>query len=307
MYAIQVDGLTKRYGRGARASVALDGLSLSVEPGRIYGLLGANGAGKTTLVKVLLGLRRATEGTASLLGRPIGDVRVRREVGYLPEDHRLPPYLTGHQALRIYGSLQGLSKAEIRSRGGELLERLDLAGRAGQKIRAWSKGMKQRLGLAQALLGRPRLLFLDEPTDGVDPVGRKVIREIIEEAARGGTTVFLNSHLLMEVERICHRIAILDRGRKVCEGAVEDLVRPSNEFEFDLAGGPGDPADTLAGLPGVSAEASDGGWLVRVDREESIDAVIDRLRAAGHGIRGMTRRKQSLEDYFLQTLEEAAT
>ncbi|MBI4613187.1 MAG: ABC transporter ATP-binding protein [Planctomycetes bacterium] len=304
MAAIEVDGLTKCYGRGAKRFTALDELRLQVEDGQIYGLLGPNGAGKTTLVKLLLGLRWPSGGQARILGAPAGTPGVRRQVGYLPEDHRLPLYLTGLQSLTVYGLLQGLSGDQVRARAMPLLERLDLKDWARTKVRKYSKGMKQRLGLAQALLHEPRVLFLDEPTDGVDPVGRKIIRDMIEEIHRKGTTVFINSHLLMEVEMICDRIAILNRGKKVREGTIEELIPKTNDFVFRLAPHSADVDLLLRGIAAVEKDGKDeGGYLLALDREEDLDAAIDRLRGAGVGIREIVRRRQTLEEFFLETIE----
>jgi ABC-2 type transport system ATP-binding protein len=215
MEAIHVDRLRKRFGAGPAQVDALCGISLRVEPGEIYGLLGRNGAGKTTLVRILLDLVRPTAGKARILGRPSREVAARAAVGYLPEDHRFPEYQTGEGTLLLQGALAGLPARARKARARELLGLvgLDRAGR--QKVRAYSKGMKQRLGLAQALVGDPQLVLLDEPTDGVDPVGRAEIRDLLLSLKRSGKTVFLNSHLLSEVERLCDRVAILERGALV--------------------------------------------------------------------------------------------
>jgi ABC-2 type transport system ATP-binding protein len=203
---------------------ALGGVSLDVERASVFGLLGQNGAGKTTLIKILLGMLAPTSGSAHLLGRPVGSVAARRDVGYLPEDHRLPEYHTGPSLLDVYGGLQGLPRQERRRRAAELLDRLGLAGREKLRIRGYSKGMKQRLGLAQALLHRPSVLFLDEPTDGVDPVGRKQIRDLLLAERARGVTIFINSHLLGEVEQLCDRVAILRKGQLAIVGTVTEVV-----------------------------------------------------------------------------------
>lgn len=202
----------------------LAGVSLEVEPGTLFGLLGQNGAGKTTLIKILLGLVAPTAGQANLLGEPVGRLAGRREVGYLPEDHRLPDYHTAPSLLHFYGALQGLTRRERLARIPFLLELLGLKGREKLRIRGYSKGMKQRLGLAQSLLHRPRVLFLDEPTDGIDPVGRKQIRDVLLEQQRAGVTVFINSHLLGEVEQLCDRVAIMRRGHLLVSGTVAELT-----------------------------------------------------------------------------------
>ena len=217
--------LCKTYGalRRSRRVEALRGLDLQVRAGEIFGLLGPNGAGKTTLVKILLGICLGSSGEARLLGRPVGDPEARRGVGYLPENLRLPDFLDAVGALEFLGRLSGMPAAARRTAIPAVLEQVGLADRSKSKVATFSKGMLQRLGLAQALLHRPRLVVLDEPTDGVDPIGRKEIRDVLLQMREKGTTVFLNSHLLSEVERICDRVAILDRGRLIAEGTLADL------------------------------------------------------------------------------------
>src|SRR5204863_4264972 len=193
-------------------------VSLTVERGHIFGLLGQNGAGKTTLIKILLGITRLTAGNASLLDEPAGSAAVRRRVGYLPEDHRFPDYHTGASLLDFYGALLDVPRRERARRIPEALEQVGLRGRMDYKIRTYSKGMKQRLGIAQALFHDPEVVFLDEPTDGVDPVGRREIRAIMARLKGEGKTLFLNSHLLGEVELVCDRVGILQEGELVREG-----------------------------------------------------------------------------------------
>src|SRR5262249_13678341 len=203
---------------------ALKGVSLKVEKGQIYGLLGQNGAGKSTLVKILLGIVRKTDGEAMLFGEPVGKVKVRARVGYLPEDHRFPEYHTGYSLVDFYGGLYGLSRAQRRAKIPEMLELVGIKGRMESKIRTFSKGMKQRLGIAQALFHDPELIILDEPTDGVDPIGRKEIRTIMQQMKERGKTIFLNSHLLGEVELICDRVGILQRGAIIQQPDIPTLT-----------------------------------------------------------------------------------
>jgi ABC-2 type transport system ATP-binding protein len=297
---VAVEGLEKDYG----TVKALGGVSLDVARGEIFGLLGQNGAGKTTLVKILLGMVLPTGGAARLLGRPVGSVAARRLVGYLPEDHRLPEYHTGPSLLDVYGGLQGLSRAERRARTAELLATLGLAGREGLRIRGYSKGMKQRLGLAQALLHRPRVLFLDEPTDGVDPVGRRQIRELLLAERARGVTIFINSHLLGEVEQLCDRVAIMRRGQVVLSGTVPELVglKKSWLVGFDRPPGPG---MQRAGLRLERAERP-GLFRLRVagpadaDPEPLLDRFLAEATAAGLALRHLERERGSLEDIYLE-------
>ena len=215
----------------------MKGVSFQVERGTIFGLLGPNGAGKTTLIKVLLGIVRKTDGTAALLGLPAGDRSGRRSVGYLPESHRIPRHHTANSALEYYGSLSGMSGAEVRRRRPELLELVGLGSWGQSSVKKFSKGMLQRLGLAQALMHNPELLILDEPTDGVDPVGRSEMRGTLQRLKSEGKTIFINSHLLQEIELVCDRVAILVQGELRREGLVEEITRrQQTEIELTVAG-----------------------------------------------------------------------
>jgi ABC-2 type transport system ATP-binding protein len=303
---ISVDDLGKVYGgrklgflgKGFRA---LDGVSLEVGRGSVFGLLGPNGAGKTTLIKILLGLVKKSEGRASLFGRDAGDAEARKRVGYLPEAHRMPPYLTGRQVLMLYGMMSGRSATFLRDRIPAWLDRVGMSADADRKVREYSKGMQQRIGLAQALVHEPELIFLDEPTDGVDPAGRRVIREIVAELKEKDATVFLNSHLLMEVEMICDRIVIMNRGRIIREGAIAELTQTTGAVRFDVTPVP-DLAAVLGGITGVP-RVDHAGFEVALEAGET-DVVIDRLRAAGVSIRAVVPRKLTLEDSFLQAVRE---
>jgi ABC-2 type transport system ATP-binding protein len=233
--ALSVSSLSKTYRTGflRRSGVqALDGVSLAVEEGAIFGLLGPNGAGKTTLVKSLLGLVHPTGGTARLFGQPAGTPAARQRIGFVPENHRFPGFFTATQTLHAYGRLADVPRAARAERIPALLDRLDLDGRGDSKVKTFSKGMLQRLGLAQALLNEPDLLFLDEPTGGVDPVGRRAIRDIVVELRDEGKTIFLNSHLLSEVEKVCTQIAILRDGSLVRRGSVEELTAVDRVYDL---------------------------------------------------------------------------
>ncbi len=238
--AVWVRDLEKTYRDGwfSRHDVrALAGVSFRVERGEIFGLLGPNGAGKTTLIKILLGIVKRTGGEASLLGSAAGDRRSRRRVGYLPENNRVPRHHTGFTALEYFGGLSGLSPREVRRRRGDLLKLVGLEQWGDVSVRKYSKGMQQRLGLAQALLHDPELLILDEPTDGVDPVGRSEMRSLLVELKQAGKTVFLNSHHLQEIELVCDRVAIMQRGVVRREGRVSELtISPRTEAYLTLVG-----------------------------------------------------------------------
>jgi ABC-2 type transport system ATP-binding protein len=297
---IQTRNLVKRYGRVE----ALKGASITVARREIVGLLGQNGAGKTTLVKVLLGITKPTSGEASLLGQPAGSASVRQRVGYLPEDHRFPDYHTGYSLLDFYGTLLGVPGAERRRRIPEVLELVGLKGRMHSKIRTYSKGMKQRVGLAQALLHDPEVIFLDEPTDGVDPVGRREIRSLLLQLKEEGKTIFINSHLLGEVELICDRVGILQKGEMIREGTVDSLTQQRGVFRIGLAPGQAFPAEEAASQ-GFEVSRAGEFWEVGLPDGRSIDPIVDLVRARGLSLRHLTEKRQSLEDLFVQTVEAA--
>ncbi len=297
---IETRELRKYYG----SIRALNGVTLAVEKGQIYGLLGQNGAGKTTLIKILLGITRLTDGMATLLGRPAGDVPVRARVGYLPEDHQFPGYHSGYSLMDFYGQLYGVSRADRRQKIPATLELVGIAGRMHSKIKTYSKGMKQRLGIAQALLHNPEVIFLDEPTDGVDPVGRREIRELMARLKEQGHTIFLNSHLLSEVELVCDRVAIIQRGELVREGTIAELTEQKGLFEMRLATGQAFPAEQLRGLGYTVTQVRDL-WQVALKEGQSIDPVVKLIADGGLSLRHLVEKKVSLEDVFMATVEGA--
>jgi ABC-2 type transport system ATP-binding protein len=300
-YVITTTDLVKNYG----SVKALKGVSLSVRRGEIFGLLGQNGAGKSTLIKILLGIVRKTDGDATLLGEPAGVAHVRQRVGYLPEDHQFPQYHTGYSLLDFYGQLNGMSRSERRKRIPAVLEIVGIAKRMNWKVRTYSKGMKQRLGVAQAILHDPDVIFLDEPTDGVDPVGRREIRELMEDMKAHGKTVFVNSHLLSEVELICDRVAILQRGELAREGTVADLTRQEGRYVVGLAAGQEFPAQDVARL-GYRSEPHGDRWEVITGEEpDAIDKVLFLLAEKGLKVRHLVEKKQTLEDVFVNMVDGA--
>ncbi len=302
MAVIHTDNLVKMY---SGRILALKGVSLNVERGEIFGLLGQNGAGKTTLIKILLGILRATEGSARLLDEPVGRVAVRRRVGYLPEDHRFPEYHTGASLLEFYGALLEMPRSDRLRRIPEVLEMVGVKGRMHSKIRTYSKGMKQRLGIAQALMHDPDVIFLDEPTDGVDPVGRREIRRIMGELKDRGKTIFLNSHLLGEVELICDRVAILDRGQVIRMGGIAELTRQKGTFVVGLAEGQRFPVEEAAQLGYTAVHNADPHWEVDLLDGQTIDPVLKLLAERGLQLRHLLEKRQTLEDLFVQTVEAA--
>lgn len=319
---IQVKNLSKTYHDGGLLSKrdiqALIDVSFDVPPGEVFGLLGPNGAGKTTFIKILLGIIHKNGGSAKMLGYPAGDRRSRVKVGYLPERLVVPPHHTGRTAIEFYGQLSGMKLAEVYARRDEVFELVGLAERADDWVRKYSKGMLQRLGLAQALIHNPQLLILDEPTDGLDPVGRSQVRAILARLRDEGKTIFLNSHLLQEVELICDRVAILDRGRLKRVGPVEEMTSgrgdkpekkkkavPVLEVELELAGNEDAIRRGLGKRPvdGWRQTSPDHFRLTTVlDNQAAVDACVDDLRAAGVSIGRLHPRRASLEDVFMEAV-----
>jgi ABC-2 type transport system ATP-binding protein len=302
--AISVSALTKRYStRFGRSHVlAVDGVSFQVEPGEIFGLLGPNGAGKTTTVKILLGLTRATSGEASIFGIPVGRPESRRRVGYLPEGHRFPGYLTARATLKVFGRMSGMSSRAIGARSAELLERVRLAEWADVRVKKFSKGMVQRLGLAAALVHDPDVLLLDEPTDGVDPVGRREIRDLLREEAGKGRAILLNSHLLSEIEQTCGRVAILRKGRVVREGRIEELTRRDARFRM-VAAPVDEPLLQAFRETGAGVERVNGHLILSVRDLAHVNALVDRLRSEGRTLQELAPDRSTLEDVFVDLVK----
>jgi ABC-2 type transport system ATP-binding protein len=318
-YAVDVRDLRKTYRDGLlgrKTFAALKGISFSVRPGEVFGLLGPNGAGKTTCVKVLLGIVRKTGGEATVFGAPAGSRQARMRIGYLPESLRIRKYHDAWSALEYYGQLSGLSLRTIRERREGLLASVGLLERASDPASKYSKGMLQRLGLAQALLHDPDLLVLDEPTDGLDPVVRNQIRVLIEDLSKRGKTIFLNSHILQEVELVCDRVAILDRGEVKFVGPVKELTR-QRESAVQTVGQPraelevtleleGAPDAILAALPREQVVRSDslpGGMVSVVARfadQADLNRTLTSLIGSGVVIHGFQRKRASLEEAFLR-------
>ncbi|HLE60073.1 MAG TPA: ABC transporter ATP-binding protein [Thermoanaerobaculaceae bacterium] len=300
---VSVRRLAKDFRHWGRRLRALDAVDLEVRRGEVFGLLGANGAGKTTLIKILLGLTRPTEGEARVRGRDPRVASSRTRIGYLPEGHRFPGYLTGAATLRLFGRLAGLPEGTLDRRTPELLELVGLGDRARDRVGRYSKGMTQRLGLACALLDDPNVLFLDEPTDGVDPVGRRQIRDILLAIRATGATIFINSHLLSEVERTCDRVAILHHGRVIREGTVEGLTRPTQRFRLHLAAGELPATERLRAI-GAAVVTSNGALEVEVPDLETLNRLVDTLRAERLLIAEISPLRAALEDVFVEVVGE---
>ncbi len=304
-FAIETEGLIKIFrsrwsGKEVRA---VDGISLRVEQGATFGLLGPNGAGKTTFVKLLLSCAHPTAGRATVFGRDARDAEARRPIGYLPENHRFPTYMTGRSMLDFYGALSGMDAASRRKRIPELLATVGLAEWGDVRLGKYSKGMLQRVGLAQALMHAPTLLILDEPTDGVDPIGRRQIREILQTLEHQGVTIFLNSHLLAEVELFCHDVAIIHRGRVALEGKVKDLTAGSG-YRVEAENVPERLQQDLRSRARAAAERNGNIEFIFASREEANQAV-DLLRAEHCAIEAVARTNSTLEDIFVKVVNES--
>jgi len=282
--------------------IALDSVSLGVDQGEVFGLLGPNGAGKTTLVKTLMGLTSITSGDALVNGLPPGNPGSRQQVGFLPENPRFPSHLTGRALLVFSGRLSGVSDDDINSRLKPLLVLVGMERWADTKVSKYSKGMTQRIGVAQALIGDPDIVFLDEPTDGIDPIGKLEIRGVLEKIRDQGKTVFLNSHLLSEVEAIADRVAILSRGKVVRVGTVDELTVHENQYEIEA-----DIGNERIVIPeeiGQRVSITAKSMTVSLVKPENINKVIDELRLRRINIWSVKPVKQSLEQSFFEAVTE---
>jgi ABC-2 type transport system ATP-binding protein len=272
--ALAVRGLEKRY----RGATALAGVDLEVEQGQLFGLLGPNGAGKSTLVKIACGLVRASGGSAEVCGARAGSTEARRAIGYLAELFRFPGWARASEVLELHQRLAGSAGGEAER--AELLELVGLSDAADRRVEAMSKGMQQRLGIAQALVGSPKLLLLDEPTSALDPAGRRTVRELLEEVRRRGTSVLLNSHLLSEVELVCDHVAIISKGALVTAGRPSELARPR----------------------GVEIETDEGAKLYPDAGRDDAPRIVAELAAAGRPIYGVRVLTSTLEDVYLEAV-----
>jgi ABC-2 type transport system ATP-binding protein len=297
--AIETRELTKRYG----SVQALTGLTMRVERGEVFGFLGPNGAGKTTALKVLLGLTSATSGSGTVLGAPIGDRRSRRRLGYLPELFRYQSWMRAREVLALHCELAGLPRRTWPTEIGDALDVVGLQDRAGDLVGTFSKGMQQRLGLGAALLGSPELVLLDEPTSALDPVGRQDVRRIVRELRDRGVAVFLNSHLLAEIERVCDRVAIVDRGRIVTSGTIDQLLAVRAVRIRATGLGPTE----LARLERFGPLAMDGDWLsaAAVPPDEVPELVAAVVHAGGR-VHAVEQQRETLEDRFVDLVARDA-
>lgn len=305
--AIVADGLTKRYanGRGCRD------VTIAVEEGEAFGFLGPNGAGKSTFVKMLAGLVAPTSGTATLLGQPIGSLPAKRLIGYLPELYRYQEWLTGEEVVRLHARLCGLDRIAADRRVPRLLEEVGIGLRGRDRVKHYSKGMQQRLGLACALVGDPPIVFLDEPSSALDPIGRMEVRALLERLKAQGKTVFLNSHLLEDVEAICDRIALMNDGRILRHGRVADVLQQRLRWRFKVGGLSDEALGWLREATGLRIEfsanagASEDGvvWLeAELEDEEQAGWVNALIVGQGMTLYEAGRRAERLESWFVQAV-----
>ncbi len=306
MAAITAEALTKTYTDFVNRNLSVTALSdvtISVARGEIFGLLGRNGAGKTTFIKILLGLVHPTSGRASILGKDLSNARVRERVGFLPENHRFPNYLTGAQTMSLFGGLYAMSASRIRSRTQELLKLVGMEQWAAMKVRKYSKGMMQRLGLAQALINNPDVIFLDEPTDGVDPVGRKEIRDVLKQLKAEGKTIFLNSHLLSEVEMISDRVAILDKGSLLKVGTVAEFTTADASYEIGFAHLLSEAFYHEAAATVLKFSVEKSTIFAEVKDSAELNHLIDLMRKHAIEITHIAKKRTSLEDSFISLIQ----
>ena len=307
MSAIELEGVTKDYPTGflnLRRVRALDGLSLTVERGEIFGFLGGNGAGKTTAIKILLRLIAPTAGRARILGHDVADVTVHARIGYLPEAPYFYDYLTARELLEYCAQLFGYAPAARRARAADLLRRVSLdEGAWNRQLRKLSKGMLQRVGLAQALVNDPEIVILDEPMSGLDPIGRRQVRDLIASLPAAGTTVFFSSHIIADIEVLCDRVGILSRGRLTHLGRLDDIRQgpdASGRLEVTVVGAPlAELEDALRKVDGARAMATPAGARIDVPCERDVDEALAAARACRARLVSVQPVRQSLEDLFV--------
>jgi ABC-2 type transport system ATP-binding protein len=307
MDAIVSDNLTKQFKPGwpwQTTVTALNGLSLSVPRGEIYGFLGPNGAGKTTTLKILLGLMRATSGTAEIMGKPAGDVQVRRRIGFLPESPYFYDYVTAEEFLTLHGHMAGLSRGDVARRVVDLLEMAGLLEAKTRQLRTFSKGMLQRVGLAQALIHDPELVILDEPMSGLDPVGRKQIRDLILSLRDRGKTVFFSTHIIPDVEVMCDRVGIVGRGRLLAAGRMDELVGHTATHSVEVVcEGISVEEEPLIKAVATRVLRQGGQALVALPDSSNLEEVLALIRGFGGRLVSVTPQKGSLEELFFRQVE----
>lgn len=305
---IEIENLSKDYETGfwkKKKVRALDDISLTVSSGQIFGFLGGNGAGKTTTIKILMSLLFPTAGSAKILGQDISDFHMHSRIGYCPENPYFYDYLTAAELMNYFGELFGLDAKKRREKTEELLTKVGLAEKDWNKqLRKFSKGMLQRIGLAQSLVNEPEIVFLDEPMSGLDPIGRREVRELIDSLRANGTTVFMSTHILSDVEALCDEVAILRNGRLAATGRLDELLVSHGEvqsFEIIVKGVSAEQLNgAITSIPGASLRSKASGSSVQVADEKDIEAVLQAVRTSGGKLASVQPVKQSLEELFLK-------
>ncbi|MBI1189946.1 MAG: ATP-binding cassette domain-containing protein [Tepidisphaera sp.] len=330
--AIDLSHVSKTYKGKVQA---LRDVSIRIHQGEVFGLLGPNGAGKSTLVKILMTVIRPTRASGTVLGAPVGDKATLARVGYLPEHHKFPEYLTGAQVLDFYGAMSKMPRAQRLSRAAELLDTVGMTAWAASPVKSYSKGMRQRLGIAQALMHSPDLVVLDEPTDGVDPVGRRDIRGMVQRMRDEGKTVLLNSHLLSELEMVCDRVGIMVKGKVTSIGTLDELTLGQDFYIIEYLD-PQPAAHIVSLLPGLTVEPRPAGAFAGAPRDDGVELsgrwdtgvwvrllaqsmhvgtadlatvwrVVDWLRRDGIMIKSVRQSRPTLEDLFIQAVTDPTT
>lgn len=307
-YIIEIENLTKDYEVGfwkKKKVRALDDLTLQIEGGQIFGFLGGNGAGKTTTIKILMSLLFPSSGTARILGKSIADVKMHRAIGYCPENPYFYDYLTARELMNYFGELFGLDSAKRKQKTGELLTKVGLDEKDWNKqLRKFSKGMLQRVGLAQSLINEPEIVFMDEPMSGLDPIGRREVRELIADLRMRGTTVFMSTHILSDIEALCDRVAIMRNGKLAATGNLDELLTQSGElqsFEINLKNVSAEVLQTaISEISGASVTAKPNGANVLVQSEDDVEKVFLAMKKVGGKLVSVQPVKQSLESLFVE-------
>jgi ABC-2 type transport system ATP-binding protein len=302
-HIIEIENLTKDYEVGfwkKKKVRALDSLTLNVERGQIFGFLGGNGAGKTTTIKILMSLIFPSEGTAKILGSPISDVKMHDKIGYCPENPYFYDYLSARELMMYFGELFGMEKAESKRKTEELLTKVGLDEKDWSKqLRKFSKGMLQRVGLAQSLINSPEIVFMDEPMSGLDPIGRREIRELIAELRENGTTVFMSTHILSDIEALCDRVAIMRKGKLAATGKLDELLATeSQQFEINVKG---ISSEIIAAkFPNLDFNIKPNGANIYVEDENEVEKILAAVRESGGKLVSVQPVKQSLEELFVK-------
>lgn len=299
---IDVRNLVVDYRTGRKVHHAVKDITFQVQPGECVGFIGANGAGKSTTMKALLGFVFPASGTVKVFGQPSGTVESRRRLGYLPEVALYYPFMKARELLELYGGLQGMTRSHLKMTIPSLLDEVGLSGRGESLLKSFSKGMQQRLGIAQAIIAKPELLIFDELSSGLDPLGRHDLREVLLRLKRAGTTIFFSSHELSEVEALCDRVIVINKGRIVTEAPVSDLMKPLNVFNVKFEAPETLPSD----IASLGADRTDNAWQIEAHDQEKYAEIISALSRHQYRLLSTESQSQSLENYFIELVRNQA-